>query len=319
MYRGNIVSYGTNNSIKGGVLLQEIPLGPQIISGVFTAMSIVTGQYYLNQINNKLTSIKNQIDEVRKFLENDKKSIIESEEKFLRGVSENYESIVKNEDMKKAKLCNIQRIKIDSLANIIFYQKQIDDLLVIKPKTDKMEDILNNTQNMFNNISGYWYSLYLYSYASCLEIIIGNIYDEDYINNTINDLKEKCIKYETEYKEWYKKIDKYIQEAKAFDENKYLQRAKKATKIPIDITPSGLAAWLLIKNVVDKVDLKDKAIKKQNKGNAYGILQDMIPFSSITEIESNHEYLSLLTGKVEIVKIKEEMYIRIQNNRNLSN
>ena len=71
-YRGNVVKAGTNNVITGGALLQKMSNMPQIVSSVFSAMSIVTGQYYMHQVNAQLKAIDEKLQDIYSFLENDK-------------------------------------------------------------------------------------------------------------------------------------------------------------------------------------------------------------------------------------------------------
>ena len=58
MLLGNVVSPDANNKIRDVALLSELSVGPQLISGVFSAMSMITGQYYMTQINNNLGQIE---------------------------------------------------------------------------------------------------------------------------------------------------------------------------------------------------------------------------------------------------------------------
>lgn len=145
--------------------MQELSMGPQIISGVFSAMAMITGQYYMTQINNKLEKIEKSVEEVIKFLENDKRSGMESNEAFLQHVQINYQCIIDNDDLRNATLGTIQRIKIDSLANVLFYKKQIGNLGYLNTKKDKADEINRNIYKTKVLVSEYWYSLYLYCYA----------------------------------------------------------------------------------------------------------------------------------------------------------
>ena len=46
-YLGNVVSPDTNNDIRAVAAWQEVSASPQIALGIFTAVSFVTGQYFL--------------------------------------------------------------------------------------------------------------------------------------------------------------------------------------------------------------------------------------------------------------------------------
>ena len=56
---------------------KEVLRSTQIVSGVFNAMSIVTGQYYLSEINRDLTSIKAGVDDIKQEQKEQRKTNIE--------------------------------------------------------------------------------------------------------------------------------------------------------------------------------------------------------------------------------------------------
>ena len=91
LFRANIVKEGTNNVITGQALLQEVSAVPQIVGNVFAVASVVTGQYYMEQINKKLEKIEKTAQDILAFLENDKRSKIESQIEFLLNVQKNYQ------------------------------------------------------------------------------------------------------------------------------------------------------------------------------------------------------------------------------------
>ena len=70
--RANVVQAGTNNKITGQALLKSASMGPLVANAVFSALSMVTGQYFLSEINSKLSSIDKKVDGIRQFLEMEK-------------------------------------------------------------------------------------------------------------------------------------------------------------------------------------------------------------------------------------------------------
>ena len=64
-FRGNVVKAdGDNNGIVDQVVLQNADKAPQIVNGVFTVMSVATGQYFLAEINNNLESIEISVNNI---------------------------------------------------------------------------------------------------------------------------------------------------------------------------------------------------------------------------------------------------------------
>ena len=70
-------------------------------------MSIVTGQYYLSQINTELGRMNVKLDEVLEFLKGEKNSELLSEITFVKYAYKNFYSIIKF-DNRKFYGCNIQ-------------------------------------------------------------------------------------------------------------------------------------------------------------------------------------------------------------------
>ena len=180
-FTGNVVQAGTNNKIVSGAVFQQLSMAPQIISGVFSVMSIVTGQYYMSQINNNLQKMEKEISDIKQYLKDDKKSRLLSREEFLRTTQDSLNYILENDMQKLSTITSIQKIKIDSLADINFYKMQINNLEDLSAEKDKIEEILMNVYEKCELISEYWYSLYLYCFAVYLEALVSQNYNQDYL------------------------------------------------------------------------------------------------------------------------------------------
>ena len=122
-------------------------------------MSIVTGQYYMSQINNNLQKMEKEISDIKQYLKDDKKSRLLSREEFLRTTQDSLNYILENDMQKLSTITSIQKIKIDSLADINFYKMQINNLEDLSAEKDKIEEILMNVYEKCELISEYWYSL----------------------------------------------------------------------------------------------------------------------------------------------------------------
>lgn len=315
MLLGNVVSQDANNKIRDVALLSELSTGPQFVSGVFSAMSMITGQYYMTQINNNLGQIEEGVAAIQKFLEDDKKSQLESEEEFLKQTQQMLPFILNNESQKQSTITSIQKIKIDSLASINFYKRQINDLKDIDVKKDKAEEVISNIQRISFLISEYWYSLYLYSFAACLEPVVAQNFDTDYIAFVKDDVKAKCNQYECDYAMWKSKLDEYISTAKAFGENKILAALKVVGKSKIYGNAYVFIAQALIDVVANAADSADKKAKKKMKSEAYEYLLNGTIGSDIKAIECRRSELllfeSLYNDQFELIKNKEDMYVKI--------
>lgn len=119
--RANVVQAGTNNKITGQALLKAASSGPLVANAVFSALSMVTGQYFLSEINNKLSQIEKKIDGIQQFLENEKRSELLANYYFLQQLIQTYKYIQSNDLQKQAAIQQLQRIRIDSFSDLNFY------------------------------------------------------------------------------------------------------------------------------------------------------------------------------------------------------
>ncbi|MDE6706705.1 MAG: hypothetical protein K2K06_01535, partial [Oscillospiraceae bacterium] len=157
--RANIVRAGTNNDITGQALLKAASKGPLIANSVFFALSMVTGQYFLTEINNKLS----QIDSIQQFYENEKQSKLFANYHDLQQVIQTFEFM--NTNQKLATIQRLQQIRHDSYADLISYsntfEKQKVELTGLKINTkkniQKTSDIINKIGKI---ILSYKFALY---------------------------------------------------------------------------------------------------------------------------------------------------------------
>lgn len=258
-FTGNIVEAGTNNNIKGGVLLQKMSMGPQIVSGVFSVMSMVTGQYYMSQINDKLSAIEGNVADIKQFLENDKRSNLEASVEFLNNMQKQMCYICDNDVQKQATCMSIQKLKIDACSDLIFYRKQIEGMIKRNDNPTKAKDVLQRIQELNATISGYYLALYLYSYASFMEPMVAQNYNENYLESIATDIGNKTEQYIEDLAQWNEYFIKYVNKAKAYDGNKLLE----AHRAMMLLSPNPLPI-VLVETLIDEID-KNKKSKAKKK------------------------------------------------------
>lgn len=314
-YLGTVIDPSTHK-IVGAARLQKLAVGPKIIGGIFNAMSAITGQYFMDQVNHNLKEIEASVESIQKFLEDDKRSKLQSEEEFLKMTQNSLNCILQNEVQKQSTLCSVQTIRIDSLADINFYRMQINDLKDLSPQKDKAEEVIKKIRQICFMISEYWYSLYLYCYALYLEPIVAENYDSDYINMVRRNMEEKCQQYKRDYAKWKKKLEEYIATAKAFEDNKILEALKYNwgnSYTAMSLTDLLIQFALNIgANFADNID---KKVKKKKKDVALGSMNLDSIGENMKAIECRQDQLNLFdmlyNGKLEVIKDHEKTYIKI--------
>ena len=94
---------GENGRIAGTASLYSVEAQAAVL-GAFNAMSIVSGQYFLAQINSELKTMNQNIDKILEFLYGDKKAELISEVSFVKSAYQNYSSIMEHEQQRFATL-----------------------------------------------------------------------------------------------------------------------------------------------------------------------------------------------------------------------
>lgn len=149
------------------------------ILGAFNAMSIVSGQYFLAQINSELKTINQNIDKILEFLYGDKKAELISEIGFVKSAYQNYNSIMEHEAQRFATLINLQESKKIAMKDIEFYMSDLDSTANAKSSSDMMSWI----EKVFQIKDCLELSMQLYSMSSLLEVYYSQNYEADYISN----------------------------------------------------------------------------------------------------------------------------------------
>ena len=219
---GNIVDPSTNTNYKGSALLKPISGVQQAVGSVFSVMSVATGQYYMDKIDSKLESIFSDVEQIKGFLGDEKKSNLESYEHYFRNVINNLQVCYDNETYKSAVLNELQSIQNNIYSSIQLYKKQINKHKEKVNQKDKAKVVVENISELCELISSYKYSVTLYMYCKLLEIIVSEISDEIYIKSIIDDLNNIQNEHKVSFSEWEEIYNKYINSAKAYKESEIL-------------------------------------------------------------------------------------------------
>lgn len=163
----------------------------------------------LVNINSKLNVIQETQKEILEFMNQEKESDLEGAVNSLTNIHEMYSFHNDNTVWKGSQLTIVSSIKVKAEQNIIFYRKQINGVLKKQKAihsnhgTDKIK---NDLQRAFKY---YRISVYLYSYASFLEVMLGDNYKKEYLSHISDVLKEYSYQYKIDYTECYNQLDCY--------------------------------------------------------------------------------------------------------------
>ena len=123
-------------------------------------------------------------------------------------------------------------------------------------------------------------------------------------------IESKKTTYEEQYPLWRDSLKQYVEKARAFEENEIIRAIADANPIFVGIIPK------LTAKCVNKNDVKKK---EKSRNNLMDEILLKAPETSVEPINEIKRELDLLEqiymDRLEIVKIKDEMFYRIDHER----
>lgn len=193
---------------NGGKIVGSASLYPMLtqssIMGVFTALSVITGQFFLSQINTKLCDIDKKIDQLLEFLYNDKQAEIISELTFVKHSYQNYQSIMAHEQQRISTIANLQESKKIALRDIQFYLSDIKSTAETQyKKTEELMKIANKILNIKELLE---LSKELYVTSSIMEIYYSQNFDQTYLHFVKNNISDYIRKFDAHTSKYLSKV-----------------------------------------------------------------------------------------------------------------
>ncbi len=193
-FRGSTDYLGTALSNETNMLANQAHLSPIAFNPtmLFAAATLVN-------INKKLDTIQETQQEMMNYIVQKEKSSIKGDLEFLVDVFNNFKYNWNSDKYKSANHIKVLDIRQESSKRIDFYKEQI------KKHIDK-NDIIHSDQNVRKQLhqvqdefKDYQLSLYLFSFAYFLEVLLQENYDSEYLNS----ISTKIDKLALEYRELY--------------------------------------------------------------------------------------------------------------------
>lgn len=215
----------------------------------FTVMSVATSQYFLAQINQKMSVISKSVDKILEFLYGDKKAELLSEISFAKYVYKNFASIMAHNEQRIATIQSLQEAKKTAIKDIEFY---LSDLYSIAHEKD-VKDIEGLVNKAFQTRQCLDLSTQLYIMGNLLEVFCSQNYDSGYIKYVESDVINyisKCDKQLLgDFHALYVNVDKFKKFGVKVDLMPLLEKVNKA---------------------IDEIDSDDKKeLKKELRASLY--------------------------------------------------
>lgn len=205
--------FGVNKEFAMQVGLNRVDIAPVLAAQnvamvTLTAMSVVTQQYFLAQINNDLDRIKLGVDKILEFLYGDKKAELMSEVSFVKYALNNYSAIMDNQTQRIATIAGLQHARKVAMKDCEFYVSDLETTV------NEKNDISAITMKAMQIEESLTLSLQLCVMSTILEVNYSQNYDEDYLKYIEDDISLYIDKTEKFIIGIYNKLQLMIENAK---------------------------------------------------------------------------------------------------------
>lgn len=201
---------GESGKIAGSASFYPM-IGQAAVLGVFTAMSIATGQFFLTQINKELHLINQKLSDILEWLYTEKKAELIAEVEFVRYAVDNYASIMTHDLQRAATITSLQESKKVAVKDIEFYMEDLN-----KKADSGLKMKFNDLSNLINAAfiptkKNLEFSLQLYFLSSLMEIYYSQNFDKNYIQNLEKSIKGYFDMYDKRINQYYGQLKNDLQ------------------------------------------------------------------------------------------------------------
>ena len=159
-------------------------------------------------IEQELGNIANMEKQILSFLESEKESEVEADVRTLGKIIDEYKYNWDNEHYVASNHKMVLDIQRTARKNMISYQKAVTEIVSEKKHVSMQNKVNAAEENFLKKFKYYRLSLFTFSMASLLEIMLGGNYNEEYIAGIQSELEN----YSHEYRELFAKASVYMEE-----------------------------------------------------------------------------------------------------------
>lgn len=215
---GDILKMAKNGNAWGAMktatgtskMVQLAEAGP--ITATSQAVSVINPATMMMAV--ALYSIEKQLDEITKtqkqilsFLEIKDEASIEGDLETLTELINNYKYNWDNEVYVQNSHKMVMDIKRTARSNMLTSQKKVVELMTSKKLLVSQGEVKSILAEMEKKFKYYRLALYIYSFASMMEILLGGNFKEEYIS----EIKDEIVKLSENYQELFKKSSLYLE------------------------------------------------------------------------------------------------------------
>lgn len=183
--------------------VQQVTTLPYNPSMIFVAAMLM-------RIEHKLDSIQETQSRIIGFLNNDKASKLEGDLKTLTALANEYKYNWDSETYRINKHKEAGDIKRSARQKILFYRKEIADLLNKHEPIKKSSMIEKRVKEVHRNLMYYRLAVYVFAFSSFLEALFLDKRSSEYLYSVASEIEELSYEYRLFYTDVYNKLEKLV-------------------------------------------------------------------------------------------------------------
>ena len=294
---------------------------PNVALNAFNALSVITGQYFMSQVNANLSEINSGIKGIQKYLEDKEESELETAFQELSDILAHLQFIRKSSDRVNSTIVQLDSIRNVSKNSINLHKKQIDNVIKTATSTDKETIITENLNKIRKSLIQYRFAVYIYNLAHILKIYLTNVTDVEELSLYRDELESIIDKYKVMYENAITWSENYLDDTNALNKSSKMQIILSlGTGVALTLMGGKYSSYKLGGQAASLVnDLFDE--KRSKKKNQMVIsheeykshMSDMqMVEASITAMDN---YINATRNTAEVVMCEGEYYIKYLENK----
>ncbi len=274
------------------------PFDPMVI---FMAIALAS-------IERKLDAIQETQIEILAFLKEEKKSDLRGSVTFLADVFNKYKFNWNNEMYISGMYVKVQDIKHQAVQNIDFYRNAIRKQIKNKGIIFANQIVKDKIQKVHDEFKNYQLAVYLYGFASFVEILLLKNFDAEYLNHVSQSIREYSYQYLELYTECFNRLEADVQSSLQKHMVDGLATFSGAAGEAISKIP------MISKSQIDKNLVKSgktlSRLSESNAENMLSLLTDCKKSNVQPFLESIHVINRLYHEPIDMLFDAEHLYIR---------
>ena len=294
----------------------SVSKAPQIALGLFNIASLITGQYFMSQVNGKLSELKGGVGRIEHFLDANQRSELKAAFQELEDIIARIDFIKADEKNVFSTIDQIHSIQRTAQKSINLRRELITNEIASASKTDKDNEISRKLDSIGKYLVEYRYAAQLYCVATLLEVQLRDISDIDELSKYQTQMNSRVEQYINDYNKCKHDLEEYLNKNHVLNDRSLLQNLTTGSTLFASLAlgfASGIFKGIELTSKVDALfnDYQKKK-KTERVGSVKNYMDDLSDMSSLlSPVKAVTNYISSVGEEINILKVGDEYYTNI--------